>query len=307
MVFGEGACSTHLARAADGDWVKHWWNLLSPHVCRSGGCAVMGPGSGVDKANKSQLRGQSQPRHLPGGHARGGSGGRRRTSPASTQHLQRQRFSAVVDRRVQAARDTQSVMDADEAQNEADSLLWEEVVQAEEAAQIQKRRQMREEEEAAKVAARIEDWAVWKCGAAAAARLREGQDWAAWTNAQVRAADMELRQREAALYRDWEQWEVMNTPPSGSRARTRATYKVEAAVLVDGKQAAKKARWLVDMRRDGKVGMHFTVEPHDGALASPPGMPGLPGSRNQTTGRSGHVMKWMAGTCLRRHPVRHAP
>ena len=58
----------------------------------------------------------------------------------------------------------------------------------------------------------------------------------------------------------------MNTPPSGPRARTRATYKVEAAVFVDGKQAAKKARWLVDMRRDAKVGMHFTVEPHDGAL-----------------------------------------
>ena len=146
---------------------------------------------------------------------------------------------AVVDRRVQAARDAQRVMDADEAQNEADSLLWEEVVQAREAVQTKKRRQMREEEEAAKVA--------------------------------------------AALYRDWEQWEVMNTPPSGPRARTSATYKVEAAVFVDGKQAAKKARWLVDMRRDAKVGMHFTVEPHDGALPGTDNVGELSGNARSST------------------------
>ena len=204
-----------------------WLNLLSPHVCRRGGCEVVEPGNGADGPSarrrhpnfgvshslgispqdmlEAVLEAEEEERHLR----------RLNTHNASDS-------PAVADRRVQTARDAQRVLDADQAQNEADSLLWEEGMQAQEAVQTRKRKQMREEDEAAKVA--------------------------------------------AALYRDWEQWEVMHTPPSGPRTRTSATYKVEAAVFVDGKQAAKKARWLVDMRRDAKVGMHFTVEPHDGAL-----------------------------------------
>ena len=42
----------------------------------------------------------------------------------------------------------------------------------------------------------------------------------------------------------------MHTPPSGPGTRTRD--KVEAAVFVDGKQAAKKARWMVEMRPDAQ-------------------------------------------------------
>ena len=204
MVFGDGACSTHLSRTSDGEWVKHWWNLLSPHVRRHRGCTAVMIGVGADGPSRRRrdpnfgvshslgispedmleavLEAEEEERHLR----------RLNTYNASDP-------PAVVDRRVQAARDVERVLETDEAQNEADSLLWDEVVQA---AQMKRRRQAREEEEAAKVAARIEDWAVWKNAeddrlqkVAAAARLREGQDWAAWTNAQVRAVDEKTRQR----------------------------------------------------------------------------------------------------------------
>ena len=50
-------------------------------------------------------------------------------------------------------------------------------------------------------------------------------------------------QLQAATYRDWEAWVVLNTPPTHG-ARTRSGYTLlEASVLQDGRPVAKKARW----------------------------------------------------------------
>ena len=50
VVFSEGASTTVLGSSAHSDWVKHWWNLLAPHLARGGACesrsgTVVGPES----------------------------------------------------------------------------------------------------------------------------------------------------------------------------------------------------------------------------------------------------------------------
>ena len=121
--------------------------------------------------------------------------------------------------------------------------------------------------------ARTADWAEWQNHADALreveerdARTRHQQDWADWVNCQARASD-DVRQREAQEYREWEQWVVLNTPPDTPRPRARSLYKMEVAVFLNGSQVTKKARWMVQVPENARIGLYFDMTPSQGGDA----------------------------------------
>ena len=69
------------------------------------------------------------------------------------------------------------------------------------------------------------------------------------------------RQLQAAAYRGWEAWVVLNTPPTHG-AWTRSGYTLlEASVLQNGRPVAKKARWSVPLRGEGSFVVQFEIGP----------------------------------------------
>ena len=182
--------------------------------------------------------------------------------------------SDVVDARVEAAVEEEELRRTQDEEDESTAAQCNEL-----------RREERQQQEAAKEEretlgrqwrrmARTADWAEWQNHADAlrdeeerAERARGQQDWADWVNCQARANDDVARQREAQEYREWEQWVVLNTPPDTPRPRARSLCKMEVAVFLNGSQATKKARWMVQVPVNARIGLHFDMTPSQGGDA----------------------------------------
>ena len=252
VVHGDG--DGEVLDPADDGWLRMWWSLLLPHL-------------GTEGADATASSSETRPAVPPGAPARSA------VIDLDSQGSDRTVAEAVTQVESQESQGWRPDTLDDEDLAEIDRILAMEDNQDRGRAAADALGRHEDEDHANAHAIDMSQWMEAYGIEAAAKRAREVAQ--AEADAVAEAAKHRQAQRElekynaearARTYRDWENWEVLHTPPgpgfasgAGSRQRGGEMTQVEATVRQEGISLGKRARWSLPVNSSKSLTLVFEV------------------------------------------------